>query len=367
MKIKTQEKKLIFKVMKYRNLKMITAGALVLIASCNDPKTVVTDIVHADGSVTRKIEMKNSENNFKVSEIQVPFDNTWTIRDSLEINEKGDTTWVKRAEKLFKNADDINSDYKADSSYNKGISRKVAFSKKFKWFHSNYRFAEIIDKKLLYGYPVSDFLNKEEQVWFYSPENVKNKKENSVDSLKFKMLNDSVETKTERWLYKNIISEWIGEFGKLIGEKSSSGIDIESLKAREGELVKLIDKIDESEQNFDSLWNQGLILKDFIGEANALRYKEEGDSALNLATESIFITFRQYAVKMVMPGKVTGSNGFIDSTGILFWPVTSDFFLTEPYEMWAESKVPNLWAWIISGLFVVFVFTGIMVTKKRKG
>ncbi len=365
--IKTEREKLIFKVMKYKNLKMITAGALVLIASCNDPKTVVTDIVHDDGSITRKIEMKNSENNFKVPEIQVPFDNTWTVRDSLEINEKGDTTWVKRAEKLFKNAEDINRDYKADSSYNKGISRKVAFSKNFKWFHTNYRFAEIIDKKLLHGYPVSDFLNKEEQGWFYSPENVKNKKENSVDSLKFKMLNDSVEAKTEIWFFKNIVSEWIGEFGKQISVKSPSGIDIDSLRSREDELVKVIEKIDESEQNFDSLWNRGLILKDFIGEANALRYKEEADSALNLATESIFVTFRQYAVKMIMPGKVTGSNGFIDSTGILFWPVNSDFFLTEPYEMWAESKVPNLWAWIISGLFVVFVFTGIMVTNKRKG
>jgi hypothetical protein len=68
-----------------------------------------------------------------------------------------------------------------------------------------------------------------------------------------------------------------------------------------------------------------------------------------------------------MPGKVTGSNGFIDSTSVLLWPVKSDYFLTEPYEMWAESKVPNRWAWILSGFFLLFVVTGIIIKQKGKG
>jgi len=68
-----------------------------------------------------------------------------------------------------------------------------------------------------------------------------------------------------------------------------------------------------------------------------------------------------------MPGKVIGTNGFIDSSQVLLWPVKSDFFITEQYEMWAESKVPNLWAWILSGLFIVFVITGLAIRIKKKG
>jgi hypothetical protein len=68
-----------------------------------------------------------------------------------------------------------------------------------------------------------------------------------------------------------------------------------------------------------------------------------------------------------MPGKLTGTNGYIDSAGILLWPVDSDYFLTEQYKMQAESKIPNKWAWIVSGLFLLFVFTGIILKKKRKG
>jgi hypothetical protein len=310
---------------------------------------------------------KNEENKFDISNVQLPYDDTWIVKDSLEVSENGDTTWVKRAEKLFRSADEINMDYKTDSSFNRGVSRSTAFSKKFKWFHTYYRFAEKIDRKLIHGYPVSDFLNKDELAWFYLPEDVRNKKENSQDSLKFNALKDSVKKKSDMWFTRNFVSEWISEFGRLTNEKSAPGIDVESLKAREDEFMNALNKINESEQNFDSLWKSGAIIRDFIGEANALKFKPEADSALELSTNSLFIDFRNYTIKFVMPGKVTGSNGFIDSMQVLLWPVESDYFLTEPYEMWAESKVPNLWAWIVSGLFVLFAFTGILVTRKGKG
>ena len=93
--------------MKRRSLKLIVSLILMIIVSCNEPETVVTDYVHTDGSVTRKIEMKSIEGDikkrFNISDIQVPFDSTWSVRDSIEINKKGDTTWIKRAVKQFKN------------------------------------------------------------------------------------------------------------------------------------------------------------------------------------------------------------------------------------------------------------------------
>ncbi len=98
-----------------------------------------------------------------------------------------------------------------------------------------------------------------------------------------------------------------------------------------------------------------------------MKYKTEADSALAIVTNKAFISFADYTMRIIMPGKVTETNGFIDSTKVLFWPVKSDYFLTEPYSMWAESKVPNSWAWVISGLFLMFVFTGIIIRKKRKG
>jgi hypothetical protein len=67
-----------------------------------------------------------------------------------------------------------------------------------------------------------------------------------------------------------------------------------------------------------------------------------------------------------MPGKLTSTNGFIDSSQILIWPVKSDYFLTESYEMWAESRVPNAWAWIVSVLFLLFVLAGVIIRIIKK-
>ncbi len=110
-------------------------------------------------------------------------------------------------------------------------------------------------------------------------------------------------------------------------------------------------KIVEGDENkLDSLWSNGIILRKFIGEANALKFKTEADSAISIVSKNFWVNFKEYSVKISMPGNVIATNGFVDSSKILVWPVKSDYFLTEPYVMWAESKIPNRWAWIVSGI-----------------
>jgi hypothetical protein len=349
--------------MKRISIKLIITLILFFIASCDEPETVVTNYVHTDGSVTRKIVMRNLKNSFGKTVLQVPFDSTWTVKDSIEINGKGDTTWVKRAEKLFRSIDEINLAYRTDSGPNKDISRQAGFKKSFKWFNTEFRFFEKIDKKLSSGYLVKDILNNEELLYFYSPERLKQDKENGPDSLKFKSLSDSIKKKTDRWLIKNVTSEWIVAFSDLTEGKSGGDIKRESLKAREEEFVKIIEP---NLEKFDSLWSNGFFLKKFIGEANALKFKVESDSAVEIATKNVLFTFENYSVRIVMPGKIIGTNGFIDSSNVLLWPVESDYFMTEPYEMWAESKVTNTWAWLASGLFLLFVLTGVVFRVIKK-
>jgi len=350
--------------MKGKSIKVVVLAMLAVIFSCDEPETVVTNIIHTDGSVTRKIEMKSIENDFGIQKIQVPFDSTWIVRDSLEITEEGDTIWVKRAEKFFKNIDEINNAYRSDSGANRDISRRAEFRKKFKWFNTEYRFAEMIDKKLSFGYPVTDFLNQEELQWFYSPENITDEKENGPDSLKFRALSDTVGKKVEKMTNKCIASEWINEFAMLTEGKAGIELSPDSLKAREDEIAGIIEV---NGEKFDSLWDAGVILKEFIGETNAVKYRAEADSAISIAIDRYFVDFSDYTVRIAMPGKLIGTNGFLDSTTLSLWPVKSDYFMNQPYEMWAESKTPNKWAWIVSGLFLVFVLGGILFRAIRKG
>jgi len=350
--------------MKNKSIKLVASLILMFVVSCDDPVTVVTNYVHPDGSVTRKIEVTSKKKSFKNSNLQVPFDSTWTITDSWAIASNGDTSWIRKAVKLFKNIDEINLSYKRDSGANREISRQTAFRKRFKWFNTEYRFSEMIDKTMSYGYPIENFLSKDELVFLHSPDSIIINKQLGSDSLKYKAFSDTISRKTDKWMGKSMVSEWIGEFSKLTAGKTGNELNIKSLKAREDEFGKIIEKND---KKLDSLWKNGILLKELIGEANALKYKIEADSAASLVSSKILLDFKEYSVRIVMPGKLIGTNGFIDSSHALLWPVKSEYFLTEPYEMWAESRIPNLWAWIVSGVFLIFVLTGVLIKVIKKG
>jgi hypothetical protein len=329
--------------------------------SCNMLDTTITNIVHTDGSVTRKIEMRNGSNNFNFSDIQVPVDSTWSIRDSMEINSKGDTIWIRRAEKLFNRVEDITMDYKADSGSNRKISRHAEFRKRFRWFNTRYMFSEIIDKKIERGVPITDFLGGDELEWFYSPDNFTSQKKNGTDSLKYKAFGDTVEKKTEKWLLKCLVSEIISEFKRLTSGKEDSDFITDSLKSHENDLIRLLI---EDDKKIDSLWTNGILLQRFSGREDAVKFLADADSAVSLALEKIFIDFREYTVRTIMPGKLTVTNGFIDSSDVVLWPVKSEYFLTQTYEMYAESQVRNIWAWICTGVLILFVLTGLLLKRK---
>jgi hypothetical protein len=358
--------KLNYSAMKRKSFKLIVLMILLIVGSCDEPETVVTNIVHPDGSITRTIEMKSTKNKFDLKILQVPFDSTWAIKDTIITGEKGDTTWIKTAVKLFKNVEEINREYLADKGANKKFSREAEFIKKFRWFNTIIRFDEKIDKIMMNGYPIRDYLNEEELNFLYSPGSVISEKLGGTDSLKYKILNDTINHKTDIWLLKSMVSEWIGEFSGLTAGKEGSKLRAESLKAREDVLADLIIRY-ENDKKFDSLWSNGVILKEYMGETNYLKFKSEADTAASKVLNQVMNSFEDYSVRISMPGKLIATNGFIDSSKVLLWPVKSDFFLTEQYDMWAESKIPNYWAWIVSGLFLIFVVTGIFIRIIKKG
>ena len=349
--------------MKSKKLKLIVSLILFLTVSCEEPETVVTNIINPDGSITRKIEMRKKDNNFKINKIQVPLDSTWVITDSVEISKKGDTTWVRRAIKEFKNAGELNLEYAADSGCNNFLDRYAAFGKRFRWFNTIYRFSETIGKSFKYGKPAGDFLNKEELKWFYSPPGDNEARLQGPDSLYYESLSDTVDKKKDEWFFRTLVSEWVGEFSEQLGRDAEGEMSRDSLKSKED---MLFDIVKANEDNIDSLWTSGYILKEFIGESNSVKYRPEADSAMGIVEDKILTSFAGYSVKILMPGKLISSNGFADSSQMLAWPVNEEFFLTEPYVMWAESKVPNLWAWVVSAVFVAFVITGIIVRKKKR-
>lgn len=349
--------------MEKNSVRFLVCSLILFLYSCGGTETVVTNYVHHDGSITRKIEIRSADNNFKSDNYQVPFDTTWKITDSLEISDKGDTTWVRRAVKTFLNADEINQSYRNDSGANKSFPRFVSLQKRFRWFNTEFRFAENLASIMEFGYPVSEFLNEEELTYFFSPYSRIEELNNGPDSLRYRAIGDSVNEKTEQWISRSLVAEWIGQFEKLAKGKDAGAL-VKKLRSDEKEIHDLI--AGKYIDDFDSLWTAGIIQADIMGEENAAALRTEADSALKIISEMVLPDFSNYSVRIEMPGKLTGTNGFVDSSKILLWPVSSDLFLTRPYEMWAESKAPNTWAWVISVLFLLFVLTGVILKTIKK-
>ncbi len=338
---------------------------MIMLFSC-DYEMLVINTVHEDGSVTRKVIVKNIDENFEPNNLRVPIDSTWQTEMTFDVNENNDTAWIFTAEKYFNNVEEINAAYKTDSGSNRELQRSAAFSKKFKWFTTIFRFSETVERIMTVTCPMSDFFTDEELKFIYLPDKVQEDLKNGPDSTMYKELTDTVDTKSEQWMWTNFARQWIEIFYDLFGDDPELRIDKEEM----GSKVPLF-----VQQAID---NEGDSLAPFfipiLGEEFYYTYETEIDSSVSLLedTINIFLSVNKYDMEIRMPGRIIASNGYagtnpdsLESGGIL-WTVKGEYFLNEQYEMWVESQVPNYWAWIVTAVFILFVISGLVV-RSRKG
>jgi len=364
---------------------------MIMLFSCNY-ETYVINTVHKDGSVTRKVIMKNSEEKFEPGKYRVPVDSTWQTKIDTEVNEAGDTSWILTAEKYFASVEDINDEYINDQGSNQYLVRKAHFSKSFKWFTTRFRYNETIDKFMTIACPVSDYLSDEEIKFFYLPGNVRTELQNGNDSLKYEALSDTIDMKSEIWMWTSFVRQWIEIFYDLFGDDPDLSIDKKEMLSKESDFVKQLIDYDKSEKEKDeeeavSVLEKEteevkdeepddieLLITSMLGKKFYSTFRTEIDSAMSVLetmTEP-FISIDNYDIEIRMPGNIIASNGYVNtdqdsenSSGIL-WTVKGEYFLTQQYEMWAESQISNYWAWIISALFILFVITGFVIRSKKE-
>ena len=348
------------------------AGAffmLLFMFGCNDYKTKVINAVNLDGSINRKVIITRTESGeFNQGSFQVPVDSTWTIEKSMEISEKNDTTWTLEAEKLFPSVEEINRAYQADTGANSLMKRSANFEKRYRWFNTFYRFSENVEGIMSHNYPLDDYLDSEELTHFYLPSDVRENMESGKDSLQYRALSDSIESKHEKWTMACLVKQWILDLNAICEERASYNYSLEDLQKHENKLIEF------AEIGFDEDFFPDSLLGEVFGTEFLDEYKAEIDSAASLLEIPLekYLDAEQYDMEIRMPGIVIGSNGYIVSledsvqTGGMQWTVSADYFFSGDYVMWVESRVRNVYAWVISGIFLLFVITGLIWRRRRK-
>lgn len=326
-----------------------------MLSSCGGPDLIVINQVHTDGSVSRKIIMTYHADEFDLSDCQVPVDSTWTIEKDLTVSEKGDSIWTLTAEKTFSSVEEINRDYDSYGGPNEKMNRFSEFRREFRWFSTNYYFSETI-LKAIDGYPPEDFFSEEELDIFYMPQELIDKKLAGSDSLKYITIVDSLDKREELWLLSSLVRAAIIGIVRSDSVQHNPELEEEFLFSKEKELVALLNDMDEDEA-IDSIFGKGFYKRNQVVI----------DTTFAILEKDFDVAFSSdpYVIQTNMPGELVATNGYIDDDGNMVWAVNGNVFLSTDYVMWAESTIKNLWARIVTIVFVLFVGTGFLIRLRK--
>lgn len=351
---------------------IVSIACLTLLFACPERKTVTTKI-NRDGSCTRSIGSFDPRN-FKgidsvLHDVPIPVDQSWileTINDSTAV-----------LTKEFKTVSDLNTLYSSDESELKMYRRKVELTKKFRWFHTVFQFRETYEG-LLTEIPLIDYMSEAEAKIF------KMEMESSEDhpllaNLEPKSresLIDNIEERFGFWLHDNIYSMAFDDIIKIA----------DSLKLIEKQMINLADVKDTVKHWIDKEGMQMITFntEDDLGMSELaeiigleigfdsitlleLREVVDGIKLEEKYENEIFAGLTDdYDNELLMPGILTATNAELLKGDTLSWDVDMIKFIDSDYVMFAESKVTNRWAYVLSGFIILMAVIIPFIGKRRR-
>lgn len=336
---------------------VIVILASLFTGGCNEPETVVTNTVFADGSVRRHVEMKG-DRAFRDPELfRVPVDSTWSFEFSFDVGEDGDTIWTTEAEKFFTSADQISSGYAVSEDINSSGERSCSFSSSFRWFRTRYEFTERVEGVFETEITAEEFLSTDEMNFFMLPRWMREELLTGSDSLAYRNLADSLEISVNRWVESVVFHAFREEVKRLLREDEAGAAVLSRFDSVSGEAFsRLTPSLD-----FDSLLN------DVGGEEFMARYGSYLDSSKTYIEGSLepFVEFSEYALQTIMPGRVVESNGLQVAEGMYVWPVRAELFLGGDFIMSSVSEEVNRWAWYVTAGILLVVISVLIIRRRR--
>jgi hypothetical protein len=334
----------------------------IMLSSCVDIE--VSTILNADGSLERLIEVRSDSELKDYSDLPFPVDSTWKIDYKL------DTTNTKKPhvysfKKSFNSADAINKEYKKIPNGLSKFERAIHVEKKFRWFYTYLSYNETYKKMAKGNYkPFEMYLSDIEK---------KVRKIKDVDTLAQVLQIDSVAAndfkkgineKYDKWLTDNLVDE-----GLLIVEKDMKNCHVENIKigdlrAKRDTILKLVDSLNTKDgfnvfyQSLNKLFNTREFDKIIKAKNTGLvDFEKEIEYVMDLPG---------FKYKLQVPGLLIDANAESIKGNRLDWefvPFDSYFVGTSQF---AEARIINVWAFVVSGVFLVLVVGLILIPGFRR-
>lgn len=339
------------------------------LGGCPDTKNVTTTI-NRDGSCVRTIgnfdprEFKGIDS--IKHDIPIPIDESWklvAIDDSAAVLKKG-----------FGSVAELDALYDSDESEIKMYKRKVTLDKKFRWFHTFFQYRESYDG-LLTEIPITEYMTLQEADVFKSsnPEDhpmlvkLEEKSQNS--------LSDNIEERFGYWLHDNIYSLAFNDIIEIADSLKILDYRNVDVKALKDTVKKIIENESKKIINFDFEDDLDMVdLAKLIGSQVHLDSVSKIKLSGHVENAKLDERYENWLLadianghnnQVILPGQLIDTNAERINGDTLVWHMNSIKFIDADYTMFAESRVTNNWAFLVSG-FILAVAIMIPFIKRRK-
>lgn len=322
---------------------ILAAIAALMVTSCDKNVTMVTEI-NRDGTCARQVSTG---------------DDCLLDDESWEEVVPQDTADQKKItlRRSFSSVEEMAANPILKAS-GKPIRSDASLDKKFKWFYTDYIFTETflswVDQ---FDEPLTKYMSAQEAgfMWTGYPNLVEGM--TGIDMVDYL---DVLQEGLEHWEYRIVT-------GCQLKTIANHYEDIPNTPVSKKEFISLKDSIMEFgyENCYDEFEDVKGLLKDFF-KSDAFSsffkdYEEVLNSDLGNTVELAFIK-TSYILKM--PGRVTDPGHGTLADGTIQYRFEGGFLVPGDYTITATSRVPNVWAFIISAAVILLALLSLFYRKK---
>jgi hypothetical protein len=265
-----------------------------------------------------------------------------------------------KVRKDYRSVEAMSKTFKYDRLQWSGIKPKIKLEKKFRWFFTFYRYSETYPKyNKLNRVPVDSFLTKDD-IRMFMGDNPKFSKE--LNGREIRDLLNEIDTKSNLWLNQNFFEEYYRIIQKDL--HLIKGLEIDSARFalyKDSVLKSMKDPFEREPRKFLQVLDNYYKVKSF----NALPDTSKPFHELKMFEENILLPFTaNLNYNLIIPGKIIDGGPRPAKGDTAVWYVDAYRFYLSDYTIYAESRVTNMWAFIISGIFIVGVVLSFFIKRK---
>lgn len=332
----------------------VIALLLLVFSSCREVK--VTTRVNPDGTFTRIITVTGDSTDNFTTDLPFPVDETWKSMFSRDTTDS--TKFIQTYVKSFRNSHELNEELKSDTSSYKNLKREISVTKRFRFFFSYLTFKEVYKSANPFTcLDYHEYLTEEDILWF----NELKIPLTPADSIR----QDEASDKVFKFFQRSVIAEVDSIMRDGIKRLNNPQLNQLDISVYHDSVYK-----DFEQWNFKQVDEFIVLYSKWSGiEAFTLLNNLEPplfeDFEKKLATLENVFEIEGYINEVEMPGLITATNSAMLNGNQVRWDFQPLTIIVRDFEMYAESRVINYWAFVVAGIVLLLLVVLLVIKAVR--